>query len=278
VQTSSAGTRARDCVHARLMNAVRRVIVTAGLIDVIAGERSSLTRHRHRDVEVHGDHHTRHKLTAIEVHGDHRMTLADRGKLADAKVEKEGYGSYSYIKYTIKEIDNETNAAIAALEHTEVAGPLRLKPLFHVVAAKVLKNIVFCKQNGHQEVGQYYSALYAHILEMGKALIKPYADARVDKSETGKDALNFEGQPNSNVECEAILEELQQSQKDSKPIDHPPIWEDWHMLMEMYLENVIAANGKSRAFQLQYYADRLYKTMSLQSAVVQKFADVDMTK
>lgn len=260
------------------MNAVRRVLVTIGLIHVVASERSSLTRHRHHDVEVHGDRHTRHKLTAIEVHGDHRMTLANAGKLADAKVEKEGYGSYRYIKYTIKEIDHETNAAVAYLEHTEVAGPLKLKPFFHVVAAKVLKNIVFCKQNGHQEVGKYYSSLYAQVLDMGKALIKPYADARVDKSDTVKEAVNFEGQPNSKRECEAILEELQQSQEDSKPMDRPPIWEDWHMLMEMYLENVIAAHEKSRALQLQYYSQRLYETMSLQSTDVQQFADVDMTK
>lgn len=260
------------------MNAICRVLVTAGLIDLIASERSSPTRHRHLDVDVHDDHHTRQKLTAIEVHGDHHMTLANTGKLADAKVETEGYGPYRYIKYTMKEIEDEKQAAIAALEHTGLAGPSKLKPLFHVVAAKVLKNIVFCKQNGHQEVGQYYSALYAQILELCKVLIKPYADAPVDKSATVKYALNFEGLPNSKWECEAIPEELQQIQTDSKPIDHPPIWEDWHMLMEMYLENVIAAQEKSRAFQLQYYAHRLYETMSLQSAVVQKYAGADMTK
>jgi len=260
------------------MNAACRVLVTTGLIDLIASERSSLTRHLHRDVEVHGDPHTRHTLAAIQVHGNHHMTLTHTGKLADAKVEKEWYGSYSYIMYTMKEIDNEKKAAIAALENTEAVGLLKVKPLFHVVAAKVLKNIVFCKQNGHQEVGQYYSALYAQLLEISRHLIKPYAFARVDKSKTSKDVLNFEGLPNSKWECEEIPEELQRCQKDSKPIDFPPIWEDWHMLMEMYLENAIAAHEKSRAFQLQYYAHRLYETMSLQSTVVQKFADLDMAK
>jgi hypothetical protein len=206
------------------------------------------------------------------------MTLANTGKLADAKVEKEGYGSYRHIKYTMKEIEDEKKTAIAALEHTGLAEPSKLKPLFHVVAAKVLKNIVFCKQNGHREVGQYYSALYARILEMGKACIKPYADATFDKSATVQDALNFEGLPNSKWECEAIPAELRQIQRDSKPIDHPPIWEDWHMLMEMYLENVIAAQEQSKAFTLQYYAHRLYETMSSQSVVVQQYADVDITK
>jgi hypothetical protein len=237
------------------MSAMCRLFVIACLIDLVAGERRS----------------------SFNLHGAHASLLHDR----DLNVEKAGYGPYSHLKYSMEELDSARQAAVAVLKtRDQTNGPEKLIPLIGAsgVAEDTLKNIVFCKQNGQTKVAMYFSELYATMLETAMEVLKPLADAPVDNSEDVADALNFEGLPNSKSECEEIMEELQQNQDAAKAIDVPPIWEDWHMLMQMYLENVIAAQKKSSAFQIQYYAHRFYKLAGFQVKIVRKWAPLDLAR